>query len=87
MSLVVITDRAGQVIAAAIPPNASKFKITAGILPLSGQKLHQVELPHYMVDLAPHEQLRVALEHCIPKGSRRLQRVKKSGSKKSRKGG
>jgi hypothetical protein len=87
MSLVVITDRLGKVIAAALLAPKSRAKVVATLAPRPGQTLHEVEMPDYMVKLAPKHQLLAALEHRVPKGAKRLQKVTRSGQKKRGKGG
>lgn len=63
----IITDKAGKVIGAARAGKSKDGKLEGGIIPLSGQKVHQVDVPADVDKMESPAEIHKALGKLIKK--------------------
>jgi hypothetical protein len=83
MRVLVVVNESGQIVAATHAGNAAEgTEGNAGFYPLAGQTIVEVDVPHALRTLQPHERLRAILDHCVHADGRTLEpREQKKGPK------
>lgn len=61
--MLVVTDAAGRILAAAHPPQDKPSKMNIGISALPGQEIHEVEIPEELTRLKSGHEFHMALSH------------------------
>jgi hypothetical protein len=61
--MLVVTDAAGRILAAAHPPQDKPSKMNVGISALPGQEIHEVEIPEELTRLKSGHEFQMALSH------------------------
>ncbi len=61
--MLVVTDAAGRILAAAHPNRGKSSKMNVGLSPLPGQELHEVEVPEELTRLKSGHDFHMALNH------------------------
>jgi hypothetical protein len=61
--MLLVTDAAGRILAAAHPNEGKPSKMNIGISPLPGQEIHEVEIPEGLTRLKAGHDFHMALSH------------------------
>jgi hypothetical protein len=62
-TMLLVTDAAGRILAAAHPADGKSSRMNVGISPLAGQEIHQVEIPEEVARLKSGHDFHMALCH------------------------
>ncbi len=65
MRIHVVADETGKIIAAAHASATTNAKEQTGFFPLAGQKIVEIDVPHVLVDMEPHDRLCAILKHRV----------------------
>ncbi len=74
-SVVVITTDEGQIIGAMRRTDPDESGMSAGLAPLPGHSIQELEIPEEIAALEPEDQVLKMLEYRVHPGSRRLERT------------